>query len=119
MTTSRRTIALAVASIATAGVLGMTASSWNPYTRAIDSLSMPAPIPEPTTIAQLDPAMQEAPIRLGGYWDRVEQELGDSLAEGAAPDADTRDWESCRVHFDYAWTWVQCPDHYQEAWWNW
>jgi hypothetical protein len=47
-------------------------------------------------------------------WKQVDQELGDALAEGSAPDATTRDWESC-----FVWTgltsYILCPDGYTES----
>lgn len=48
------------------------------------------------------------------HWKQVTQELGDALAEGSAPDATTRDWESC-----FVWTgltsYILCPDGYTET----
>jgi hypothetical protein len=110
MTTTRtHRTAIAALAVATALTLGMTASTWNPYTRAVEAQASPT----------LTSPYPEGPILLGGYWAPVEQGLADSLAEGGAPDATTRDWESCRVHLDYAWSWVVCPDGYQEHWENW
>jgi hypothetical protein len=103
--------AIAGLTIATGLTLGMTASTWNPYTRAVDAQVMPQ--------ESIDPPHAEGPILLSGYWEWVNTPLADSLAEGGAPDATTRDWEACKVHYDYAWTWVVCPDGYEENWRNW
>jgi hypothetical protein len=110
MTTSTATrTAIAGLAFASALTLGMTADTWNPYTRALDAQAATthkAPYPE-------------GPILLGGYWEPVVPGLADSMAEGGAPDATTRDWESCKAHLDYAWSWVVCPDGYEEHWENW
>jgi hypothetical protein len=112
MTTTRtaRRAAITGLAIASALILGMTATTWNPYTRALDAqveqtISSPAPA-----------GMDHAPILLGGYWDEVPMELGDALAEGGSPDATDRDWEACQVHWDADWTAVRCPDGYSESW---
>ena len=111
MTTTRpQRAALAILAGATAITLGMTASTWNPYTRAVDrkiAIEIQSPAPA---------GMDHAPILLGGYWDQVPMELGDALAEGGSADATTRDWESCQVHWDRDWTAVRCPDGYTESW---
>ncbi len=39
----------------------------------------------------------------------VDRELGDALAEGGSPHADTRDWRKCAVHVGPTTT-VWCPD---------
>jgi hypothetical protein len=48
-------------------------------------------------------------------WHPVSSELADALAEGEAPDATTRDWESCQWH-DHAdgRRHVRCPDGYSQ-----
>lgn len=112
MTTSTaRRAAITTLVVASALTLGMTADTWNPYTRAIDN----------ATAERMAPTSPypEGPILLGGYWEPISQGLADSMAEGGAPDATTRDWEACRAHLDYAWSWVQCPDGYEEHWENW
>lgn len=45
----------------------------------------------------------------GPYWQWVDQELADALAEGETRDDGTRHWAQCRVHFA-ATTTVECAD---------
>jgi hypothetical protein len=106
--TAHRT-AIAALAVATALTLGMTASTWNPYTRAVDNATAERmePAPEPTPLSY--------PVMLT-VWEPVSQELGDALAEGGAPDATTRDWESCEVKYDPDATLLRCPDGYTEIW---
>jgi len=43
-------------------------------------------------------------------WHRVTSEIADALAEGDAPDASARDWESCLYREDSTGLTVRCPD---------
>ena len=66
-----------------------------------------------TSAGQLRPAADlGAWARSRGYG-RVSPELGDALAEGAAPDATTRDWTRCYERGNGAN--VICPDGYIEV----
>lgn len=56
------------------------------------------------------------PYNLPKGWTWVDQELADALAEGGAPDATERDWESCIVKYKLRHATVKCPDGYKEKW---
>ena len=105
MTTSRATTALTISAFALAATLGMTASIWNPITRAYDRLE------QGMTSQVVNDAATPDPLPMTPYWVPVSQELGDALAEGeyeGIADAWTYDWERCLVHIDDT-TIITCP----------
>ena len=63
----------------------------------------------------------EAFQHFGSRWHSVTQALGDTLAEGSAPDATTRVWERCAIRIPFRGdknrrTFCSCPDGYSEHW---
>lgn len=99
--------ALIATTFALAATLGMTASIWNPITRAYDRMTQ-----ELTThteqVANDAATPDPAPIP---YWEPVDSELADALAEGEYPqiaDAWTYDWERCLAHYAPT-TIISCP----------
>jgi len=66
-----------------------------------------------TGTGQLRPAADPGAWARSRGYRRVTPELGDSLAEGAAPDATTRDWTRCYERGNGAA--VICPDGYIEV----
>lgn len=97
--------ALIATAFAAALVLGMTASIWNPITRAYDRMTQEMTNP---TSAPIDAA---TPDPMTPYWEAVDSELADALAEGEYPqiaDAWTYDWTRCLAHYAPT-TIISCP----------
>lgn len=99
--------ALIATTFALAATLGMTASIWNPITRAYDRMTQ-----ELTTHTEqvANDAATPDPMPTP-YWVPVNSELADALAEGeyeGIADAWTYDWSRCLVHIDDT-TIITCP----------
>lgn len=95
-----KTRAASIASaFALAATLGMTASIWNPITRAYD---------------RLEQGLQGQVVDDTAHvydTEAITQEMGDALAEGeykGIADAWSFPWETCRISTNH--TWVFCPN---------
>lgn len=116
-TTTARRAAITTLVAATAITLGMTASTWNPYTRAIDN----------ATNQRMERIVQEDDrdwncLTMGNgvcgkVYRPVRQGLADALAEGGSPNATTRDWEgTCLVRRWPTEVELVCADGWHEYW---